>query len=218
MSTGHKHFGIIPDGGRRWSKREGRSLAEGYSYCVSRILQLADMAYHAGYQEVSVYCLSLANLDRPAAEVSAVLDTMRTSLHLFEGLLGGDIFQRIRVVGETDRLPLDVRRRLERLEALSGDPAGATINLLVAYDAAAELQRAHQRAHGEQLGLSHFDVTAPVQVIFRSAKGVLLSGFLPFQSQYAHLVVSDKLFNDLSDDDLHAVFADAVQLDHFIGR
>ena len=218
MSATHKHFGIIPDGARRWSTREGQGLAEGYGYCVSRILELADMAYHAGYHEVSIYCLSLANLERPAQEVSAVFDTMRTSLHLFEALIGGDTFQRIRVVGETDRLPEDVRERLERLEALSGDPAVPTINLLIAYDAAAELQRAHQRAHGEHLGLAHFDVTTPIQVIFRSAKGVLLSGFLPFQSQYAHLVVSDKLFNDLTEGDMQEVFEGAEQLDHWFGR
>jgi undecaprenyl diphosphate synthase len=218
MSATHKHFGIIPDGARRWSTREGQGLAEGYCYCVSRILELADMAYHAGYQEVSIYCLSLANLERSASEVRAVFDTMRTSLHLFEALIGGDTFQRIRVVGETDRLPGDVRERLERLEALGCDSAVPTINLLIAYDAATELERAHQRAYGEQLALSHFDVTTPVQVIFRSGKGVLLSGFLPFQSQYAHLVVSDKLFNDLTEDDMREVFEESEQLDHWFGR
>ncbi len=218
MSETHKHFGIIPDGARRWSRREGQSPAEGYYYCVSRILELADMAYHAGYQEVSIYCLSLDNLERPAHEVRAVFDTMRMSLHLFEGLIGGDTFKRIRVVGETDQLPEDVRERLERLEALSVDTSVSTINLLIAYDAATELQRAHQRAHGDQLGLAHFDVTTPIQVIFRSAKGVLLSGFLPFQSQYAQLIVSDKLFNDLTEGDMREVFEDAEQLDHWFGR
>jgi undecaprenyl diphosphate synthase len=214
----HKHFGIIPDGGRRWSQREGKPLQEGYAYCVTRILQLAEMAYHSGYQEVSIYCLSLANLERAAHEVNAVLDTMRSSLHLFESLIGGATFQRVRVIGELDCLPDDVRQRLERLNSLASEQAGPTINLLIAYDAAAELQRAHQRAHGQQIDLSHMDVKTPIQLIFRSAKGVLLSGFLPFQSQYAHLVVSDKLFNDLTQDDMLELFKNAEQLDYWFGR
>ena len=37
-------------------------------------------------------------------------------------------------------------------------------------------------------------------------------------SQYAHLVVSDKLFNDLTEGDMQEVFEGAEQLDHWFGR
>ena len=65
--------------------------------------------------------------------------------------------------------------------------------------------------------MSHFDLPTPLQVIF-AQRGTLLSGFLPFQSQYAHLVVSDKLFNDLSADDMRAAFGASAELDHWYGR
>ena len=218
MNATHRHFGIIPDGARRWSKREGRSLKDAYCECVARIVKLAEMALLAGYDEVSVYCLSAANLQRSAQEVAAVFDTMRAALHLLEPLVQADRFQALRVIGETECLPADLQQRLLRLEERSTSPAGPRLNLLFAYDAWAELQRAHQRAGERPLQCADFDVQSPLQVVFRSASGVLLSGFLPFQSQYAHLLVSEQLFNDLSDDDLRAVLQRAERLDHWMGR
>ena len=187
MSTEHRHFGIIPDGGRRWAKREGRSLIDAYSCSVSRILELAHMAYDAAYDEVSVYCLSLANLDRPKAEVDAVLETLRACLHQVEDFAAGDTFQYVRVIGELERLPGDLQQRFAEM---SRDRSGPALNLLVAYDARLELHRAQQRAGSTPVELHHFDVQTPLQVIFRSAQGNLLSGFLPFQSPTAVLTAA----------------------------
>lgn len=215
MNTQHGHFGIIPDGGRRWARREGKSLMEAYSTSVPRILELATMAYHCGFNEVSVYCLSLSNLERPQAEVEAVFDTFRGCLHLVEDFIGGNTFKNVRVVGEIDRLPKDLQ---ERMSALKRDSIGPVLNLLVAYDSWAELRRAQQRAVGAPVELQHFDVKTPLQVIFRTAEGTLLSGFLPFQSQYAHLIVSDRLFNDLSIEDMRRALEASDHLDHWFGR
>lgn len=217
MKATRQHFGIIPDGGRRWSKREMRSLTDAYCECVSRIVKLAEMARLAGYDEVSVYCLSAANLERSEEEVAAVFDIMRAALHRFEPLVKPDRFQALRVIGETQRLPSDLRQRLQRLEEISTEPAGSRLNLLFAYDPWAELQRAHRRAGERPLQYSDFDVESPLHVVFRSGSGVLLSGFLPFQSQYAHLIVSERLFNDFSDDDFRAVLEGADRLDHLTG-
>ena len=178
MSAQHRHFGIIPDGGRRWAKREGRSLVEAYSSSVARILELARMAYQAGYHEVSVYCLSLANLDRPAAEVDAVFDTMRACLHQVEAFAAGDSNVDIRAIGETERLPEDLQQRFAAMSRSSGGPA---LNLLVAYDSGLELQRAQQRAGNTPIDLSHFDLPTPLQVIFRSRGVPCSADSFPFK-------------------------------------
>ena len=80
------------------------------------------MAYQAGYHEVSVYRLSLANLDRPAAEVDAVFDTMRACLHQVEAFAADDSNVDIRAIGETERLPEDLQQRFAAMSRSAGDP------------------------------------------------------------------------------------------------
>ena len=50
--------------------------------------------------------------------------------------------------------------------------------------------------------ITHLQITTPVDLVIRSGDAPLLSNFLPLQSAWARLYFTDKLFNDLTAEDV----------------
>ncbi len=223
MTRAPRHVGIIPDGTRRWSRRHEVPLAEGYLRAMGNLAHLVDALYARGVAIVSVYLLSRRNLARPAEELDAVF---RAERHLCEHLLPPvleDHGVRVSAVGDPSLVPRGFRRALSRLTGPgAGDGApprpasGRTLNLLVAYDAWEEL-RSPRTARGAD-GRPVLGVREDVDLVIRTGGGTLLSGFLPLQSQYAHLHTFDRLFNDLTPADLAAALAAFARHERLQGR
>lgn len=145
---------------------------------------------------VSVYNLSRANLARRDDELDAVYSA---STHFFSTLLPAH-FDRaacnVRIHGDLGLVPHEFASAARTAEqTLTG--AGFRINVLVAYDAGEELRAAHRRAQRDGCDITEAFEIGDVDMIVRTTPEPLLSGFLPLQSQYAHLVFLTTPLNDL---------------------
>jgi undecaprenyl diphosphate synthase len=206
MSAVPRHVGVIPDGTRRWSRNRGVPLTEGYPQAMENLARVVDVLYSAGVSVLSLYLLSLRNLTRPRAELRAVFEA---ETYFCTRLLPPVLARhgaRVSAVGELSRIPPDYRRALRALD----DPAVDTdrrLYLLVAYDAWEELRAASVHAAPQELP-GRLGVREDVDLVLRTGGGNLLSGFLPLQSQYAHIHTVETLFNDLTPSDVRSALAD----------
>ncbi len=67
------HVGFIPDGNRRYARRQGWRPDAAYGLGAEKAVALVDWALEAGVRAVSGYALSLANIAlRPRGEVDGV--------------------------------------------------------------------------------------------------------------------------------------------------
>jgi undecaprenyl diphosphate synthase len=212
-----KHIGIIPDGGRRWAKREGRSLADSYELSSRRIVDFLRLCQQGEIAETSVYIMSKANLLRTEEELTSLYPAIITLCeHLLDPSSLG-IFGHIRIIGNWDLLPGVVKKSLHNLLRSNIFKGNLSINLLLAYDGWDEINAAFQRKK-KTISIDDLWIKKEIHAVIRTGGSALLSGFLPMQCQYAHIFKFDKFFNDLSDTDVEMVIKKTHTIEHLCGK
>ena len=166
---------------------------------------------------MSVYNLSRANLARPDEQLDAVYGA---SLHFLTTLVP-DNFDRAKcsfaLHGDRSLLPDKYVAAARDLEStMTGDDF--RINLLAAYDANDELHTAYSKAQRDQSDICDAFEIGNVDLVIRTTPEPLLSGFLPFQTQYAQLLFLTTPLNDLDARDIDQAIADYRRLPQLHGR
>ncbi len=113
------HVALIMDGNRRWARQLGlREVRAGHSQGADKAVELLGWCSSLGIREVTLWALSLENLDRSAEEVEAITEIARETL---EALAERDRAHRLgmslQVIGRRDLLPERLREAAERGEA-----------------------------------------------------------------------------------------------------
>ncbi len=205
------------DGNGRWAEARGKPRTEGHLEGVKAAKRVVAAAAEAGLAFVSLYTFSTENWARAQEEVSYLM-----------GLIGSylkkeyDFYRRnrIRIVhsGDLERLPRAVAREIEDVTRDTSGFDGLTVNLSINYGGRDEIIRAFRRmvARGDQGSLSEEtfrlyldqpDLPDP-DLIIRSANEQRLSNFLLWESAYAELYFSPKLWPDWDGSDLREALAD----------
>jgi len=211
------HVGLIPDGLRRWARLNGVDLADSYLKGAHKVVEVLATLQRLGVRTVSVYNLSGANLSRRDDELEAVY---AASVQFFRTLIPAAFDPAVcdvRLHGDRTSLPkqyLDAARDAE--STMNG--RGFTINVLAAYDARDELRNAHVKAR--ELGCDindAFDI-GDVDLVIRTTPEPLLSGFLPMQCQYAHLLFLTTPLNELDVGQVDDLVSDYRRLPQLHGK
>lgn len=208
------HVGILMDGNGRWGERRGLGRSAGHRAGVEAIRRVVEAAIREGVGTLTLYGFSSDNWGRPRAEIDAIFALMRhfvdteTDRFIATGI-------RLTVIGRRDRLPEGLAAAFAKAEALSA--AGARLNLRIAVDysgrdailAAARRAggRAHSREEFSRLVAGEEDLP-PVDLIIRAGGEKRLSDFLLWESAYAELYFTDRLWPDFDGEDLAAALAD----------
>ncbi|MBE7084548.1 MAG: di-trans,poly-cis-decaprenylcistransferase [Clostridiales bacterium] len=204
-----QHIAIIMDGNGRWAKKRLMPRSFGHKKGMERMIGLMEHAFDLGVPYVTVYALSTENLTRPEEELNGLYDLIRNH---FEGYM--DRFcekgVRLRIIGETHRLPADVQEIIARVEEKTKGCVGKGVNVALCYGSRAEIVRAVNLAVEQGKTVTEADVSSLLytagqpdpDLMIRTGKEIRLSNFLLWQSAYAELYFSDKMFPDFSDKDL----------------
>ena len=210
-----RHIAIIMDGNGRWAKKRLLPRSVGHKYGMERMIGLMEHAFELGVEYITVYALSTENLKRPKEELEGLFNLLRNH---FKEYLGRVCSRgvRLRAVGDVSLLPEDVQTILRDSEAETAKYEGKGINVAVAYGSRDEIVHAVNRAveAGEKVteeSFAHLLYTADVpdpDLVIRTGKEVRLSNFLLYQSAYAELYFSDKMFPEFSDKDLDKAIVD----------
>ena len=204
-----KHIAIIMDGNGRWAKKRLMPRSFGHQMGMERMIGLIEHAFSFGVEFVTVYALSTENLKRPQDELEGLYNLIRKHFAKYmERLCKNGI--RLRVIGETSLLPDDVQEILRSSEEKTAENTGRGINVALCYGSRAEMVRAvniavekGERVTEESLSALLYTGGQPdPDLMIRTGKEVRLSNFLLYQSAYAELYFSDKMFPEFSDKDL----------------
>lgn len=204
-----QHIAIIMDGNGRWAKKRLMPRSFGHKQGMERMIGLMERAFDLGVPYITVYALSTENLRRPQEELNGLYDLIRKH---FEGYMERLCQKgvRLRVIGETQLLPEDVQEILLRSQKKTEGYEGKGINVALCYGSRAEIVRAVNLAveKGEKVTEESFSsllYTAnqpEPDLLIRTGKEVRLSNFLLWQTAYAELYFSDKMFPEFTDKDL----------------
>jgi len=199
------------DGNGRWATARGKTRSEGHLEGVTAAKRIVAAAVEAGVSFLSLYTFSTENWSRAAAEVSYLMFLVRSYLRKEY-----DFYRRngIRIVhsGDMARLPRDIAQEIDEVTRDTAGFTGLTVNLSINYGGRDEILRAFRR-HLAQGGAGeltedgfrrHLDLPEipDPDLIIRTANERRLSNFLLWQSAYAELYFSPKLWPDWDRADL----------------
>ncbi len=212
-----RHVGIIMDGNGRWAAERNKPRSEGHLEGLQAAKRVVKAAAAIGLRYLSLYTFSTENWSRAQEEVSYLMFLIRS--HLKKEC---DFYRRngIRIVhsGDISRLPREVAAEIRNAVEDTARYGGLTVNLAINYGGRNEILRAFHRAieRGDNDGLTEERFRAFLDrpempdpdLIIRSGNERRLSNFLLWESAYAELYFSPKLWPDWCADDLVEALAD----------
>lgn len=211
-----RHIGIVMDGNGRWATTRGLSRNEGHRAGSRAVRRVVRCCRSIGIQNLTLFAFSAQNWGRPKQEVEALMSLLgEFILKEWDEIMD----KRIRVIhlGESRRIPKEVRERLRVLIQATRHHEAMTLALALSYGAREELIRATrmlcQRVQRgklspdavdeEALGRALYTAKLPdPDLIIRTGGDLRLSNFLLWQAAYAELWFSPKLWPDFAAKDL----------------
>ena len=211
------HVALIMDGNGRWATRRGLPRVAGHRAGVATVRRVVEHAPELGIDRLTLYAFSCDNWSRPASEVQSIFWLLRAYLRLETGRLR-ERGARLQVIGRRDRLPKLVIRDIEEAERATA--AGHCLHLRVAVDYSSRdaisravagatklLARAPQPGPDELRGILAHSLpqeSGDVDLLIRTGGEKRLSDFLLWESAYAELVFTDRMWPDFDVPDLNA--------------
>ena len=220
-----RHIALIMDGNGRWAKKRLMPRSFGHRQGMERMIGLMEHAFDLGVEYMTVYALSTENLKRPKEELEGLYNLIRNHFQTYMRRVCARGV-RLRVIGDKTLLPEDIQKILEDSEAETAKYEGKGINIALAYGARDEILHAVNKAiaQGKPLTEEEFSsllYTAEVpdpDLVIRTGKEVRLSNFLLYQSAYAELYFSEKMFPDFSDEEMDKAIAEFARRTRRFGK
>ncbi|WP_422060231.1 polyprenyl diphosphate synthase [Sphingopyxis sp.] len=206
------------DGNGRWAKKRFLPRVAGHKAGVEAVRTIVRAAGDLGIEAMTLYAFSSENWKRPEAEVSDLMGLMkRFILSDLDEFAANDV--RLKVIGNWRALAPDVVALIDNaLERTAGNKR-TTLAVALNYGAQDELVRAaNAAAAGGEITAEAIEANLdtadlpPLDLLIRTSGEERLSNFLLWQSAYAELYFTDRLWPDFTPADLQAA------LDHFARR
>jgi undecaprenyl diphosphate synthase len=191
------HVGIIPDGGRRWAKKNNVSLSESYAVSRDLVVQIAEYLFSVDVAELSVYLSSVQNFRRNDSEIDSFTSVTSNGISNEILKLASLLSLEVRIIGDDSSLSPETISLLANHNKKLDDKIARKINLCISYNPSEEIENAIKQREGDRSFVEYLWVKRPLDLIIRSGGANLLSNFLPLQSGFARLYFLDELFNDI---------------------
>ncbi len=201
------HVAIIMDGNRRYAKEYGVMLAEGHEKGKDKLEEVLDWCLEVGVRTLTVYAFSTENVSRESEEINVLMRMFMSNFRM----LGDDerVHRhriRVRVLGQRDQLPDDLRESIEYAEDRTKDYDSYFFNVAVGYGGREEIVQAIRRiaeavrdgrmevSEIDERSFSEFLYTSDMpdpDLILRTSGEERISNFLLWQLAYSELYFSD---------------------------
>jgi undecaprenyl diphosphate synthase len=206
------HVAIIMDGNGRWAERRGLPRTEGHRAGVSTVQRVVEHALNTSIRRLTLYAFSSDNWRRPPAEVQSIFWLLRAFLRLeTERMRRRGI--RLRFVGRRDRLSPVVLKAIERAESATAAGRRLLVCVAIDYSSRHAIARAALDATTgiPSTGTLSSDAleakvmralraeTGDVDLLIRTGGEKRLSDFLLWESAYAELLFTDRMWPDFDE-------------------
>ena len=215
-----QHIAIIMDGNGRWATERGKPRSYGHQVGVETVRRITSECTRLGVKYLTLYTFSTENWNRPETEIAALMGLVLSSLE-------DEIFMknnvRFKVIGDIERLPAEVQRKLQETIDHTANNTAMTMVVALSYSARWEITKAMkdiaQKALDGQLSVGDITedtvsqslTTASIpdpDLLIRTGGELRISNYLLWQIAYSELYFCDTFWPDFNEADLHKAIAD----------
>lgn len=210
-----KHIGYIIDGNRRWAKTHGLPTYEGHLAGYNTLKDIALENLAMGVHFMSIYIFSTENWKRSQEEIAGLMSLI---LRLFttDAKIFDEKNVRMKVLGSRDGLDPKILKAIDKLEEKTKNNTSGTLAICLNYGGQLEIVDAVKKI--VQAGTKPEDITEdliaenlyasevpPVDVIVRTSGEKRSSNFMLWRSAYSEYIFLDKMWPDMTKEDVHDI-------------
>jgi len=226
-----RHVAIIMDGNGRWAQARGLPRIEGHRRGADVVRRVTEECSRLNLEQLTLFAFSSENWRRPHDEIAFLMDLYRRYLVKERPtILKNNI--RFRTIGRREGIPGGVLAEVDRTLEASAANTGMTLCLAVNYGSRREIadaaRRLAERARGGGLdpaAITEETLTSALDtagmpdpdLLVRTAGERRLSNFLLWQMSYAELWVTETLWPDIAEKDLHEAIRDFARRERRFG-
>lgn len=227
-----RHVAIIMDGNNRWAKKRLLPGVAGHKAGVDAVRAVIEVCADAGVDVLTLFAFSSENWQRPAEEVSALMELFLGALRR-EARRLNDNGIRLRIIGDRSRFHPELQAAMREAELLTAGHNRFTLQIAANYGGQWDITQAAQRLAREvQAGHLQVDEITPGLLQNCLATGDLplpdlcirtggehrISNFLLWQLAYAELYFSDLFWPDFKHDAMRKALADFAKRQRRFGK
>ena len=226
------HVAIIMDGNGRWAKKRLLNRIKGHEKGSETVRTIVRTCREIGIRILTLYAFSTENWQRPQAEIYALMTLLKKFL-ISEQKEMMDNNIRLNTIGQTERLPEDVRQELQKSIMLTRKNEGLILNLALSYGGRAEIVKAVREiaikaidgridpdSITPELFSKHLytgEIPDP-DLLIRTSGEVRISNFLLWQLAYTEIYVTDTLWPDFGKDEFIGIIKNYLQRERRFGN
>ncbi len=225
-----EHIAIIMDGNGRWAKAKDQERSFGHKAGADTVHKIAEHAARLGVKYLTLYTFSSENWNRPADEVTALMNLLLASINE-ELLKKNDI--RFKIIGELNKLPQEVQYRLSECVENTKNNKALCLVLALSYSSYWEITEATKsialKVQNKELNIS--DITPETiqqnlntsfmpnpDLLIRTGGEYRLSNYLLWQCAYTEFYFCDTYWPDFSENDLDKAILDYQSRERRFGK
>jgi undecaprenyl diphosphate synthase len=217
-----KHIAIIMDGNGRWAKEKGEDRLFGHLNGVESVRNIVEGAAELGIQYLTLYAFSTENWDRPAYEVTGLMELLIETIRKEVPTLNKNNI-RLHVIGDIEMLPELAKKELDEAIQETGKNTGLNLVMALSYSSRWEINNAvkkiaeavkantlqpgdiNQAVVQQYLCTSNFP---DPELMIRTSGEFRISNFLLYQLAYAELYFTSTLWPDFRKENLYEAILD----------
>ena len=227
-----QHVAVIMDGNGRWAKMRGYERIFGHTAGVKSVREITEAAAEIGLEYLTLYAFSTENWDRPQEEVGALMELLVDSIQKQTPTLNKNNI-RLMAIGNIDRLPTNVKEKLQTCIDQTAKNTGLTLVLALSYSSRWEITNAVSQICKEiqegkiqlndispELVSSHLTTKAipDPDLMIRTSGELRISNFLLWQLAYSEFYFTDTQWPDFRKDDFYKAIYDFQKRERRFGK
>lgn len=227
-----KHIAIIMDGNGRWAKEKGEDRLFGHLNGVESVRNIVEGAAELGIENLTLYAFSTENWDRPAYEVTGLMELLVDTIRKEVPTLNKNNI-RLHVIGDIGMLPGQAKKELDEAIKETGKNTGLNLIMALSYSSRWEINNAIKLI-AEQVQLNNLqpaDITQDTiqkylctspfpdpELMIRTSGEYRISNFLLYQLAYAELYFTNTLWPDFRKENLYEAILDYQSRERRFGK
>ncbi len=227
-----RHIAIIMDGNGRWAQERGEDRLFGHLHGVESVRNIVEGAAELGIEYLTLYAFSTENWDRPADEVTGLMELLVDTIRNEVPTLNKNNI-RLHVIGDMEMLPESARHELN--EALKETSVNTGLHLVMAlsYSSRWEILNAVKKIAVDvkagkleseninQETIQTYLCTAGFpdpELMVRTSGEYRISNFLLYQLAYSELYFTNTRWPDFRKENLYEAIIDFQNRERRFGK
>jgi undecaprenyl diphosphate synthase len=226
------HIAIIMDGNGRWAKEKGQDRLYGHFHGVESVRNIVEGCAELGIGYLTLYAFSTENWDRPAYEVTGLMELLCETIRKETETLNKNNIK-LHVIGDMSMLPDYARQALNESLEMTSHNTGLNLVMALSYSSRWELVEAVKHIAADvkagnidpvaitQDTLQKYLVTSNFpdpELMIRTSGEYRISNFLLYQLAYAELYFTHVRWPDFRKENLYEAIIDFQQRERRFGK